>query len=632
MKKICLLLALPFLLNHLAKAQPVAQLGEPFVNDVGYDLLFIKDGGFITSGLKGNSAVMYKTDCAGNVIAEIEKSYLPGPGRFFDAIELADGSIVSAGSATVATPTDTLERVLLLKTTSDLSEIAASNFLILNKYARAKSLALASNGDLLVMGEVNGAWVDFTDWFVQRVDANTLQPVGDPVIFSDGVDVAEEIIRTADGNFLLVGSSFYGNIFDPNAVIDNRLQAIKINESGTALWQYTYRDTFIAQYGQAHLGGVEQNPATGNFTLAGATWGGSPERGLDVIFILLDNNGNLLDTVLLQEAQTQRIFGEAEYSDLPGLYFAVGESDNMVLGTPSLLLSQAYEVSGQFSQSFLINDKATPLSIMDVASVSKNRLAVIATVPDNPIALGSKNILVATPGIDGIEIVYQNCALAASFNADNPSYQWYLNDEPIPGAISGFYFPKESGVYQVQITDDVGCFGISDTITVMLASAAFEVSTGNLTASFTNTSTGSASYFWSFGDGQTSTSPHPEHTYAVGGTYTVTLIASSPCSADTIAQTIGLTSAGEPSWLDHFRLFPNPNEGVFILEITGEPQAELAVSLFNHVGQVVENQTLDFKTENLQHRFDFRNLLSGVYTLRVQAEGEAKYVKVVVTR
>ncbi len=630
MKKIYLLLVLPFFLNHLANAQAVAQIGEPFVNDLGYDLLFTQDGGFVTSGIKGNNAVMYKTDCAGNVIAEIEKTYTPGPARFFDAAELPDGSIVAAGSATIATPADTLERVLLLKTASDLAEIATSNFLVLNKYARAKSLTLASNGDLLVLGEVNGVSFDFTDMFLLRVNPNTLQPIGGPVIFNNGVDIAEEIIRTADSNYLLAGSSFYGNIFDTNAVIDNRLQAIKVNESGTALWQYTYRDTFLSKYRLARIGGVEQNPASGNFMLAGTTYGGSPVMHQDAIFILLDNNGNFLDSALLQMPMQQRIYGLAAYSDAIGLYIAAGDSENPVLGTPNLFGAQAYELNGQIFQANPIIDVTSSLSFTDVIEIGQNRLAVIGTIPDNLVSLGSKNILVFTPSIDDIEIVHQNCALTASFNAANPSYQWYLNDAPIPGATSGFYFPTESGVYQVQITDDIGCFGISDTLTVTLTSAGFELATDNLTATFTNTSAGATSYLWNFGDGQTSTSANPEHTYAAGGIYIVTLIADSQCGSDTITQTIGLVGAGEPSWLSHLRLFPNPNEGVFSLEINGAPQEELALAFFNPTGQLIDRQMLEFKTGSLQRSFDFGYLPPGVYTLQVLAQGEAQYVKVVV--
>jgi PKD repeat protein len=48
----------------------------------------------------------------------------------------------------------------------------------------------------------------------------------------------------------------------------------------------------------------------------------------------------------------------------------------------------------------------------------------------------------------------------------------------------------------------------------------------SLSVQFVNQSSGAASYLWDFGDGATSTDQNPEHTYATGGCYVVTLTAS----------------------------------------------------------------------------------------------------------
>ncbi len=46
----------------------------------------------------------------------------------------------------------------------------------------------------------------------------------------------------------------------------------------------------------------------------------------------------------------------------------------------------------------------------------------------------------------------------------------------------------------------------------------------NFTVNFQNQSTGATNYFWSFGDGDTSSLPNPTHTYRDTGKYTVTLV------------------------------------------------------------------------------------------------------------
>lgn len=48
-----------------------------------------------------------------------------------------------------------------------------------------------------------------------------------------------------------------------------------------------------------------------------------------------------------------------------------------------------------------------------------------------------------------------------------------------------------------------------------------------ITVSFTNSSQNAASFYWQFGDGDTSTQASPSHTYTLAGTYTVNMVATS---------------------------------------------------------------------------------------------------------
>lgn len=71
-----------------------------------------------------------------------------------------------------------------------------------------------------------------------------------------------------------------------------------------------------------------------------------------------------------------------------------------------------------------------------------------------------------------------------------------------------------------------------------------------LSVQFANTTTGATSYNWSFGDGATSTTTAPAHTYTAAGTYAVQLIATGTCSAsskDTLTKTSYITVNGPPS-------------------------------------------------------------------------------------
>lgn len=72
--------------------------------------------------------------------------------------------------------------------------------------------------------------------------------------------------------------------------------------------------------------------------------------------------------------------------------------------------------------------------------------------------------------------------------------------------------------------------------------ADFDYSSANLDFSFTDNSTNATGWSWDFGDGQSSTDENPDYTYGAPGIYTVTLIATNACGADTTAQTVEATS------------------------------------------------------------------------------------------
>jgi len=164
--------------------------------------------------------------------------------------------------------------------------------------------------------------------------------------------------------------------------------------------------------------------------------------------------------------------------------------------------------------------------------------------------------------------------------------------------------------------------------------AGFSYLTNLGTVSFTNLSLNATSYAWNFGDGNTSSEANPAHTYTANGTYTIELTAINVCGASTLQQTVTINTidANEPAWLSHFRLYPNPNTGLFTVEMSGTPYEEVEFMLFNAVGQLVKRDVSDFGSGSLVRSFDYGYLPAAIYTLRIQAGASARYVKVAVQR
>jgi PKD repeat protein len=133
------------------------------------------------------------------------------------------------------------------------------------------------------------------------------------------------------------------------------------------------------------------------------------------------------------------------------------------------------------------------------------------------------------------------------------SYTWNYDDGNTSTSTQAHLYAS-SGTYNVLLTVNTAHCSDDTTIAVTVAPgpiAAFNASTtsacGSLNATFNNTTTGTPSFIWNFGDGSpTNSSTSPSHTYSTPGSYTVTLIASQGTCSDTITRTNYITVYAKP--------------------------------------------------------------------------------------
>ncbi|MCG8606284.1 PKD domain-containing protein, partial [bacterium] len=83
----------------------------------------------------------------------------------------------------------------------------------------------------------------------------------------------------------------------------------------------------------------------------------------------------------------------------------------------------------------------------------------------------------------------------------------------------------DAGAFELQCTEPDGDWSFT---------------TSELTATFTDQTTGTGPFFWlwDFGDGNTSTQQNPSHTYAAPGAYLVCLTATNACGSDSTCATV----------------------------------------------------------------------------------------------
>ena len=152
------------------------------------------------------------------------------------------------------------------------------------------------------------------------------------------------------------------------------------------------------------------------------------------------------------------------------------------------------------------------------------------------------------------------CAsLAVSFtdlSTNSPtSWSWNFGDGGTSTAQNPSHTYNAAGTYTVVLTATNAYGSDSETKTnyitvntVPTASFSGSPTSGELplAVNFTNTSTGATSYSWNFGDGGSSTSQNPSHTYTAAGTYTVVLTASNACGSDVYTRTNYITVTCTP--------------------------------------------------------------------------------------
>ncbi len=160
-----------------------------------------------------------------------------------------------------------------------------------------------------------------------------------------------------------------------------------------------------------------------------------------------------------------------------------------------------------------------------------------------------------------------------------------------------------------------------------------DVTVGNnpLDVQFTDESTGApTAWAWDFGDGGAATEASPSHTFTADGIYTVTLIVSSACGADTLSMTdlitVDATSGVGDGLPRTFALngnYPNPFNPSTTIEFTLAGEGRVVLEIFDTTGRrqaTLVDESMGAGVHTIQ--WQPRGLPSGVFFARLTAGGK----------
>ena len=152
------------------------------------------------------------------------------------------------------------------------------------------------------------------------------------------------------------------------------------------------------------------------------------------------------------------------------------------------------------------------------------------------------------------------------------------------------------------------------------AVADFSISVNGLTLTTTNNSTNADSYFWTFGDGDTSILAEPVHTYDSNGNYDITLKVTNFCGDNEMSKNLLIIDVEDPLGEVFVKLYPNPNFGIFTLDIETIQADDVEMTIFDVLGRKVEQRHWG-KTRKIYEEISLEDQPAGNYIFQLNYQG-----------
>lgn len=213
-------------------------------------------------------------------------------------------------------------------------------------------------------------------------------------------------------------------------------------------------------------------------------------------------------------------------------------------------------------------------------------------------------------------------------------YEYSLNGGT-PQSTGGFA-ALTSGDYEVEAEDANGCT-VSLDLTVehdnALPVAEFTYNAAGNSLAFDNLSEFFLTSHWSFGDGDTSNLPEPIHNYGETGSYIVTLTVTNACGVDSVTHVVYTGSIGidEANISGNIKVYPNPSNGQFTLEILSEALKEdIQMRVIDINGKVLHAENISVSSNKLVKQIELSELSAGIYLLEVESKGWKQHSTLVI--
>jgi len=339
--------------------------------------------------------------------------------------------------------------------------------------------------------------------------------------------------------------------------------------------------------------------APGNISVVGQDPTGCPAQSLQLVFIetvppALTTTPTSPVTICGNNATITASTGFATY------LWSNGQTGSTVsVGTPGSI-----SVTGTDNNGCIVTSAA--IQIVNGSSVSIGVEPSVAAICD-----GEPATITAAPGFS--------------------NYVWSN------GALGAVITVSTTGFYSVIANDANGCPGSSPLVEVIqsqfpIANFSYTQTPGGYTINFNNASQNALEYVWDFDSIGTSPLTNPSFTFPDSGPYNVNLIVENPCGLDTITKLVVVSLVGIDDIYSesHYSIYPNPNNGDFVIAGNASAPALVSFKIFDLSGRLVYSQSNKLSGE-FQQLISSNNLESGTYVIEIESNNTSAFKRIVVS-
>ncbi len=221
------------------------------------------------------------------------------------------------------------------------------------------------------------------------------------------------------------------------------------------------------------------------------------------------------------------------------------------------------------------------------------------------------------PNVSGSQVNFTN-------NSDiGLSYSWDFGDSTSSTSYSPTHTYCTAGIKNICLYPSNACNNpVCLSINIIAPSAYFAYAINGYTVNFSNNSTPTQHYSWTFGDGTTDTATSPTHTYATNGQKQVYLYAFDSCLIASFWQYINITATQSISEANatNLNIYPNPTDNILHISAENIADKKATLILFNGLGQKVwEKETFIFAGK-IKESIDLQPFPKGLYSFLLQTE------------